>query len=155
MRSASTEAQKAKAALARDANDAEAAWIWGRFLCLYRNEWLTGLPFWAKGGDREGVASAGQDLAAAFDTEGRIKTGDAWWDLAENEPALRPRQLLRERAAYWYGLALPQATGFTKIRIEKRIQETVSPSEGKGNPPEKRPPPLSRSRGEPRKPAHP
>lgn len=50
-------------------------------------------------------------------------TGDAWWNLANNEFYKDYRSAMIARAQYQYVRALESATGITEAKIEKRIEE--------------------------------
>jgi hypothetical protein len=116
-------AKPAKERLVADSDDAEAAAMWGRFLCAFKNDWTAGLPLWAKTSDVKLADLLKRDLAAPADNEARVKLGDEWFAAADSETETLPRQSLKARAAHWYKEALPQLSGLTKVRLEKRIEE--------------------------------
>ena len=49
LQTASASAKPSKARLSQKPDDSEAATAWGRFLCVYKNDWADGLNFLAKG----------------------------------------------------------------------------------------------------------
>ena len=53
--------EKAKATLIESPSDVSAAHEWGRFLCIYKNDWKDGLPLWAKGNADGGEAAIAQE----------------------------------------------------------------------------------------------
>src|SRR5207249_3589921 len=73
------------------------------------------------GNDSELRALAQRDLRKPGKASDQLALGDAWWDLADKlqDPAQRN---LQRRAAYWYGLAYPELTGISKVKVEKRYQ---------------------------------
>jgi hypothetical protein len=123
-------ATPAKERLAANPADTEAAAQWGRFLCAYKNDWTNGLSLWARTSDDEFADLVKRDLAAPADNEARVKLGDDWFAAADAESEALPRQSLKIRAAHWYKEALPNLSGLTKARVEKRVEEvyeTTSP----------------------------
>jgi hypothetical protein len=73
-------------------DDAAANLEVGRHLCFYKNDWRSGLPALARGGDAALKAAARLDLSNPSTGEQRAKVGDAWWDATcrSNSPR-RPR----------------------------------------------------------------
>jgi predicted Ser/Thr protein kinase len=113
---------KAKELLAKNPQNAEAAATVGQFLCFVKGSWAEGLEFLAKGTAGPAKDLAVKEAAPPSDGPGQISIGDGWWTLAEKETG-PTRANLRRRAAYWYGMAVPQAVGLERLRLEKRIQE--------------------------------
>src|SRR5262249_16754416 len=106
-------------------DDAEANGEVGKYLCLARGLWQKGLPLLARGKDQKLKELAQKDLARPKATKAKVTLGNAWWELAEKEkPPAQHR--LQERAAFWYEKALPDLTGLSRTRLEKRL-ETVAP----------------------------
>ena len=94
----------------------------GRYRCLARNDWATGLPLLARGSDSALAMIAQKDLATPPTAEGRFAMAGLWWDQASS---LSPsaKSLARKRAVYWYDLALPGLADLEKVLAKKRIEE--------------------------------
>lgn len=116
------EARAAAATLAKNALDADASLLWGRFLTFYKGNWGAGLPLLARGSNPQLAKLARDDLAAPDNTAGQLQLADAWWEVAGNLAGLPKKQVL-QRARYWYDQALAQLSGFNKTRVEKRLKE--------------------------------
>jgi hypothetical protein len=114
--------------LAADPKDPGANARVGRFVCLVKGDWETGLPLLVKGDDEKLKAAAAKDLTNPDTTAARVEAGDAWWDLADGlDPALRVEAKLR--ACFWYEQAAPELTGLSKARVDKRVAEAVKLAE--------------------------
>jgi hypothetical protein len=112
-------------AVARNPADAVAALDAGRYHCLVKGDWPTGLPLLARCADPAIRAAAEADLTASADPA--VAPGPArlaaiarlWWDLAgSSDAAVRPR--LQERAAHWYRQAAPNLAGVARTQAEQR-----------------------------------
>jgi hypothetical protein len=112
---------KAQETLAAAPDDPEANLLVGQFECLVKGDWERGLPRLLKGPEGVFKALAGEELAAPTDPLAQIKLGDAWWELAEKADGWQ-KAGLQERARHWYRLALPEAQGLTRAKIEGRLK---------------------------------
>jgi hypothetical protein len=103
-------------------DDAAAAERVGRFLCLFKGDWNTGLPLLAKAKDTKLAVLAMKDLENPEKAAARIELADAWYDFAAtlDKASQSEAQLRAER---WYKEALAELSGLTKTRVEKRIDE--------------------------------
>lgn len=81
----------------------------------------------ALGSDAKLKDLASKDLAEPSAAADQVEIGDGWWELAENENRISKAEL-QKRAGYWYQIALPNLTGLTKVRVEKRLGD-VKPTE--------------------------
>lgn len=104
-------------------NDPTANLTYGKLLCLSKGRWDEGLPYLAKSGDAALVEAAQLDLSKPTAAADRIKAGDLWWTLAENDKTAA-KTGLELRAGFWYEQGVAQLAGLNKIKIEKRL-ETV------------------------------
>jgi hypothetical protein len=120
-------ASKSETALAANPGDPSANLALGQFLCLFKGDWEKGLPFLSKGSDAALKLLATKDLNRPSDPARQVEVADGWWDLGEKESG-RAKANACQRAAYWYGEALPNLTGLTKVKAEKRF---IGPSAGK------------------------
>lgn len=114
-----TRLTKATETLAKSPDDPEANLVVGRQEALLKGNWEKGRVLLAKGSDAGLKAAATKDLAQPADVPGRIAAGDAWWDLAEKDPAGRLQ--LRLRAVTWYEQAAESATGILRTKIDGRL----------------------------------
>jgi curved DNA-binding protein CbpA len=126
MQTAYAAAKSAKEKLSQSPNDADAGETWGRFLCLYKNDWDRGLPLWSMGNDNGLTTTAKQDLNSPADAEAQVKIADAWENAAVKEQDGLPKKSLQERAEYWYRRAMPGLDGLTKTKVEMRLEEIVN-----------------------------
>ncbi len=116
------EVQAAAKTLETDPTDPAANLAVGKYRCVVKGDWDTGLPMLALGSDSVLKAVAVTDIEGATDHEDQVSLGDEWWDLAKKEEGKTQKRLLG-RAAYWYGKALPGLTGLVKDRVDKRLSE--------------------------------
>lgn len=96
----------ARDTLAASPDDAAAAEVVGRYLCLVKNDWRAGLPALAKG-NHEGLRDlAGREIAMEKGTAAtaRLALANGWWKLAEEGQDLSPPQTdaVRSHAAAIY-----------------------------------------------------
>ncbi|MGD0900814.1 MAG: hypothetical protein ABR915_23530 [Thermoguttaceae bacterium] len=110
----------AKAKLETVGNEPNANLVVGTYFCFVKRNWEKGLPMLALGNEEVLKALAKQDLECADSSAERAKLGDAWWSFAETQ-AEATKEKARERAGYWYKRALPELSGLTKEKVEKRL----------------------------------
>ncbi len=129
MQQEAAEVQTAQERLAVQSDDAAAHLLIGRFFCMERDDWDSGLPHLVRGSDPELAALARQELAGAAKTADQLALADAWWDLADHRregPDLPLVKGMRNRAVYWYRRAMSQLSGFAQAKAQKRIAEATS-----------------------------
>jgi hypothetical protein len=129
MQQEAAEVQTAQERLAVQSDDAAAHLLIGRFFCMERDDWDSGLPHLVRGSDAELSAIARQELAGAAKTADQMALADAWWDLADHRregPDLPLVKGMRNRAVYWYRRAMPQLSGFAQAKAQKRIAEATA-----------------------------
>lgn len=107
----------------------------GRFTCLVKKDWDVGLPMIEKGNDEALSALAERDLTCPDDNPWKqFELADAWWAWGEkcsawdDELNVDARARYRERAAYWYRLALPALDGLDRATAERRSAEVYPPA---------------------------
>ncbi len=122
IRQAFEETRAARAALAKDPHDADANLAMGKYHCLMRRDWKGGLPLLAQGSDKALKDAAEKDLAAPQDAQPRMQLGDQWWRLAELQEG-EAQDAVRLHALQWYQLALPDLSGLSRARVQKRLDE--------------------------------
>jgi hypothetical protein len=118
LRDASEEAEKTLAA-----DDPAANTLRGKYFCFGKNNWERGLSLLAKGNnewlkklaDAEAITPASAAQMAAL--------GDQWWDAAASGEIADVQRYAQARAAFWYRRALPELSGLTKAKIERRLAE--------------------------------
>ena len=95
----------------------------GRFRCLIKQDWESGLEMLAKGTDELLKAAAENDLKAGSGNEtDRAAAGDSWYDLSRTaDPSAK--FAMQSRAHLWYNAALGGLTGLDKLKAEKRVAE--------------------------------
>ena len=116
--------QKGQETLAKDPDDKEANLAVGRYLCLVRGDWDSGLLHLAKGSEGKLSKLAQNELAnPPTDSEGQIGLADAWWDLAHVQDGCESKSM-QLHAGLWYHRAqdkLPNS--LVKAKVEKRLAE--------------------------------
>jgi hypothetical protein len=110
--------------------DPDACLVVGKYHSFQRGDWEKGLPLLAKCSDEKLKAAAAKDLREPVDPTDLVAAADAWYDtLATLEPYAR--RAVQTRAYNYYAKALPNVTGLTKTKVEKRIDELDKVMEGK------------------------
>jgi hypothetical protein len=127
IRRAAAEAEPFRAKLASNPADPEANLAVGRYHCLARHDWKTGLPMLARGSDADLKAAAQRELMEPDEAEGQLQLADRWWGLAEKAEG-GAQEALYARGQLWYRKALPQLTGLDRARAEKRLADASSPA---------------------------
>ncbi|HSI34894.1 MAG: PA14 domain-containing protein [Phycisphaerae bacterium] len=120
------EYERAKAAietLASHPEDRDARAAAGRYKCLAKNDWTHGLPLLLESSDADYQRLAQRDVAAvSAGAAAQHEVGNEWWEWGEKLTG-RARASCRNRAAYWYRLALPSLTGISRSTIERRLED--------------------------------
>ena len=103
----------------------------GMFFCFEKGDWQNGLPMLAAGENPAVKAAAVADKATPTNAVSQVAAGDAWWDASEKEQKKQTRAAMRQRAAHWYrqSIGSGQLAGLSRIRLEKRIDESNSPAD--------------------------
>jgi hypothetical protein len=122
MQREAAEVQAARAVLAQTPGDRQANLTCGRYACLVKNDWATGLPMLARGSDASWQKLAQQELAAPATAAAQVELAQQWAGLADAQsgPA---RTVLVEHAASCYRKALARLTGAEKSKIIQRLVE--------------------------------
>jgi hypothetical protein len=115
--------QRALAALQKlktDHNNPSLNLVAGKFYCLDKGDWESGLPFLARGSDPELKELAALDLKGTQKPAAEAALGDRYWQAAAHAsgPA---KPALQNRARYWYGKAMPAMDGLEKVRLRERL----------------------------------
>ena len=116
------ELKAAKVTLEKTPDDPDANLLVGKYLCFAKADWDKGLPMLALGSDVQVKALAKQELQGAASSDEQAKLGDAWWTSAEKQAGIVKKQM-QARAGYWYQKALPELSGFMRLKVEKRVAE--------------------------------
>ena len=116
--------QVARETLRLNPEDEKANTIVGEWHCLVRGEWDQGLPYLAKGTDRDLRTLAGRETQEApKEVKAQVAMADAWWDFANAAGQNRSSEW-NGRAAYWYERAYPELDSpLVKAKVEKRLTE--------------------------------
>lgn len=112
--------------LAEDANDPDAHFVVGKYLCFALRDWREGCAHLARGSQQDLKQVAESELAIPEDASNQLSLGDGWWKVAdaENGPW---KPVLLERAGFWYRQAVPSLEGIDKARVEKRLAQLAPP----------------------------
>jgi hypothetical protein len=112
--------------LAEDPDDPQANLALGKYYCFFKREpqWKKGLPLLARGDDPvlQALAEAEAGVTAASPPAEKVQLADQWHQAS---PSLDDeiRTHVQARAVFWYKEALDELSGFTKTRVEKRLEE--------------------------------
>jgi hypothetical protein len=117
-----TEVTSAVDKLKEAPTDPDANLVVGKYRCLIKGDWESGLPMLALGSDAALKGLAMKELGEVAKPDEQVALGDSWWELAAKEDGIQQRRL-RQRAAYWYRTAIPNLTGLAEARVRKRLAE--------------------------------
>lgn len=109
-------------ALEADPKDPDACLTVGKYLCFQKGDWARGLPLLARCSEPALKAAAAKDLADSAEAADLLQAADAWYDLL-GTLAGTPRRVVQVRAYALYAKALPELSGLSKTKAEKRLQE--------------------------------
>lgn len=121
-RAAFEEMEAAEKALQQNPDDPDANLKVGLLRCR-RGRWDEGLTMLVKGADRSLAELAKRDLDKPSDAQGQLALADAWWDLAQTDEYAPHAVTLESRAAVWYRTLLPELSGLSKLKAQKRIDD--------------------------------
>ncbi len=119
----SEQAKAARATLKNSPADADARLTAGRFACLARADWETGLPLLVGCADAALRGIAEREMARPVDPGEQVQLGNEWWEIAEKQGHIIKLHL-QARAAEWYRRALPQLAGIKSESVQKRLEES-------------------------------
>jgi len=112
--------KKAHIILAQNPADPAANLTAGKYYCFYKSDWPVGLPLLAQSNDATLKALAARELAAPEKPVVQVNLADDWWTISETSPG-STKAVIESHAAAWYRKALPELTGLTKARVDKRL----------------------------------
>ncbi|MEZ6087408.1 MAG: hypothetical protein R3C05_05140 [Pirellulaceae bacterium] len=109
-------------------DDPEANLQIGRYLCFGKDQWPVGLDYLAVGSDSQIAEAAKQEkeyqAAFAKTVEQEMALGDAWFEIAANEPIQTYQNAIGQHAVEYYRTAVQSMpSGVNKLKAEKRIEE--------------------------------
>jgi hypothetical protein len=107
----------AKSTLETEPTDPASNFAFGKFVCLYKDDWPRGLAMLALGNDEEVKSAAEMELQTEPDL---VILGDRWWQIAEKMQGAE-KASAREHACGFFQKALPSLTGLTKARVERLV----------------------------------
>lgn len=99
-------------------DDPDANLAVGKFNCLVKGNFDSGLPQLAKGSDKTLAELAKLDLSKPIDIAQRLKVADGWWETGKRPARLRAKAMYEEMRT--------TATGLALVKIEKRLQDFES-----------------------------
>jgi hypothetical protein len=129
LRDAQVEYDKIKLAMNRPSpNDTNGDLAAGKFACFFKDDWQYGLGRLSTCVDAKLRETAKRDLDVPKTAADRLALANAWWDLAQKQPA-HARLRLEARARQWYRLAANELGGLDKAMAEKRIAASLGAPE--------------------------
>ncbi|GAB6165117.1 hypothetical protein JCM19992_11170 [Thermostilla marina] len=118
----------AQTALQQNPDDAGAKSVVGRYYCFTKHDWKRGLAFLAEG-DQESLRTLAVmelDAQEHLDADTMTALCEAWHEAAVTAGNGGDEYLAAEmdrRALYWGEQALPQLSGFSQKKLERRLNE--------------------------------
>jgi hypothetical protein len=113
---------QAQETLARQPENPAANLMAGKYHCLVKDNWRRGLSLILKAKDPLLSPLAEAELSQPTEAAGMIALADRWWEASVKVEESVARGCLN-RAAQWYRRALPNASGFTRAKIQRRLDE--------------------------------
>ena len=114
--------EKAHQKLQENPNDANSAFLYGKFVDLKLNNWQEGLLLLAKGDDAEYQTLAKQEIANADDVDALLTVANGWYQLADKEKGSTKDEL--EMHAYdLYSRAWSRTLGPDRVALNARLNE--------------------------------
>ncbi len=117
----SVTALAAQKTLTAKPDDVEANLTAGKF-ALERGQFEQAFAMLAKCKDSVLNGLAKRELAPSAEAAEQVLLGDGWFDCAEKESNVYLKKHMQERAAQWYGNALPMLAGLPKMKVEGRLK---------------------------------
>ncbi len=116
--------------LSADPADADANLVVGRFKSLIKQDWTGGLTYLAKSNDPQLRDAVAGEAKPPLEPADEMKLADMWWDLAERHNELlhddsrddAETGAMRDRAVYWYRLAMPSLDGVSLVKAKQRVE---------------------------------
>jgi hypothetical protein len=109
--------------LLRSPEDSQANQDVGKYLCLVKGQWDSGLAHLVKGSDGPLKQAAILELELPATGDAQTTVGNIYWTLSEGREFEPHKAALRDRAAFWYRQALPlQPDGLQKALIQERLR---------------------------------
>ena len=127
-----TEFEPARAKLTQSPDDSAANLAAGRYFCLVKEDWKTGLPHLAKGSDASMAILARREIETPpAKPDDQIALADSWWDVGQSQEGV-PKLAILRHARLWYMKADSILTGgLNKAKIGKRLDEIAKVEEEK------------------------
>jgi WD40 repeat protein len=115
-------AQTAARKLRDKPNDVDAASTVGKFLCFFKGDWESGLPYLALCDEPEIKKLAERELARPVNAKDWLELADGWWTARNREPAWAKNQVIA-RALHWFRIARPFVEGISREQWISRLEE--------------------------------
>jgi len=127
------EALEARERLKTDPADAQAHQVVGRYECLVKGDWSSGLPHLAQGTDPLLKQLAARELASPATPAEQLALADGWWEAGEQASG-NDQRALKLHAAQWYRRLLPNDPGVDQAALQRRLREAEMLAEGPAQP---------------------
>lgn len=109
--------------LEKNRRDHKASLAVGKYYCVVKGQWKTGLPLLAAGDDPKLAAIAAEDSDDILLPDDQLALGEHWWQYAEKVPDATERIACQLRAREWMIRAQPRASEKQRILIEQRLKQ--------------------------------
>jgi hypothetical protein len=123
MRQLHNESEQSQKILAEHPDDPAANMVLGKYMAFGKHNWDRGLSLLAKGDNETLKALADAEKTTPASAAQMAVLGDQWWDAAATGHFVDIQRFMQARAAFWYRRALPELSGLTKTRTQRRLTE--------------------------------
>lgn len=108
--------------LQQNPDNSTAAFLYGKYLTLIRNDWEEGLPLLAKGDDDAFRIQAEKELVEPNENSEMLAIADGWLELATKVKGPESREL-KLHAYDWYSRVWNNSTGIDRLNISTKMNE--------------------------------
>lgn len=119
----------ARKTLQKNAQDAAANGIVGRYELLAHADWQRALPYLAQSDEALIKAAAIVDQQAVqaaelISADDAYKLANEWWDISQKQTVPGLKSAFKQRSGQWYEYAVPNLKALSKTKAEQRLVES-------------------------------
>jgi len=118
-------ARRSAAVLKDKPTDPEASAVVGRYTCLFKGDWETGLPLLAAGSNEALKVLANKDLIAKSDAD-IVAAADGWYDFMGTQKGVA-KEMVRRHTLTLYDKCVGGLSGLARSKVEGR-QRSLQPA---------------------------
>jgi hypothetical protein len=109
--------------LEKNPRDHKASLAAGKYYCVTKGQWRTGLPLLAAGDDPKLAAIAADDSDDILQPDDQFALAERWWQYAEKVTDASERIACQLRSRDWMIRARPRATDKQRAAIDQRLKQ--------------------------------